>query len=149
MPTYSYTTLDDPLGTGVTIANGINAAGWVVGQYSVSSGYQGFLYSNGTYTSLGGPSNVALGAVALGVNDNAQIVGYYTDAARLNHGFLYTGGNYITLDDPWRVVTSTELAQLRRVSTLRARSSAITPTVMVPITVFFTAMVVTPLSTIP
>jgi len=36
----------------------------------------------------------------LGINDQGQIVGYYTDASGAAHGFLYSNGQFTTLDDP-------------------------------------------------
>ena len=43
MPVYSYTTIDDPLATSGTIAQGINEAGQIVGYYIDASGQHGFL----------------------------------------------------------------------------------------------------------
>jgi uncharacterized membrane protein len=37
MPVYTFTTLDDPLGTGGTGASGINTAGQIIGGYSDGS----------------------------------------------------------------------------------------------------------------
>ena len=51
MPIYTYTTLDDPLGTLGTFAQGINTSGQIAGYYLDSSNSShGFLYSGGTYT---------------------------------------------------------------------------------------------------
>jgi probable HAF family extracellular repeat protein len=53
----------------------------------------------GTYTTLDGP--LATGAVANGINNAGQIVGYYQDSSSFKtRGFLYSGGIYTTLDDP-------------------------------------------------
>src|SRR5206468_2091599 len=53
----TYTTLDDPLATGGTVAYGINATGQIVGFYVNASGNHGFLYNphGGTYTTLDDP----------------------------------------------------------------------------------------------
>ena len=48
-----YTTLDDPLG--ITIAQGINDTGQIVGYYQESGSVHGFLYSGGQYTTLDDP----------------------------------------------------------------------------------------------
>ena len=48
----------------------------------------GFLYSDGTYSTLDVPGSIA--TEAIGINDLGQIVGYYTDAAGNEHGFLAT-----------------------------------------------------------
>jgi probable HAF family extracellular repeat protein len=52
MPLYTYTTIDDPLGTGGA-AVGINDAGQVVGGYIDATNHEhGFLYSGGNFTTL-------------------------------------------------------------------------------------------------
>jgi len=96
MPTYTYTTIDDPSGRN-TAAFGINSAGQIVGQYASNNAIHGFLYSGGTYTALDDPSapNVTN---AFGINDAGQIVGLYVDTS--THGFLYSGGTYTTVDEP-------------------------------------------------
>jgi probable HAF family extracellular repeat protein len=101
MPTYTYTTLDDPLGTNVTLANGINATGHIVGTYADSGSEHGFLYSggsSGTYITIDDPL-ATHGTLATGINATGQIVGYYADSSFHLHGFLYNDGNYTTIDD--------------------------------------------------
>jgi probable HAF family extracellular repeat protein len=92
---YSYTTINDPqaLAAGLTVANGINDAGEIVGLYADSSGYHGFLYSGGKYTTLNVP--LAPYTYAYGINDKGQIVGLFG-----GYGFLYSDGHYTTLSDP-------------------------------------------------
>ena len=108
---YSYTTLNDPLGTYGTVSFGINDLGEIVGNYVDSNGVlHGFLYSNGSYTSVTDPSArttpgfQTFGTYAHSINDSGQIVGYYVDATTNSvRGFLYSGGTngtYTTLDDP-------------------------------------------------
>jgi probable HAF family extracellular repeat protein len=100
VPTYTYTPLDDPLavhGAFGTFAQGINDLGQIVGYYADSSGQHGFLYGNGTWTTLNYPSGNATGAQ--GINDLGQIVGYY-DANSAAHGFLYSNGTWTTLNYP-------------------------------------------------
>jgi probable HAF family extracellular repeat protein len=59
---------------------------------------QGFLYDNGTYTTLNDP--LATGPTsAYGINDAGQIVGSYSDNSGV-HGFVYSNGTYTTLNDP-------------------------------------------------
>ena len=48
--------INDPSATGDTFANGINDKGQIVGYYSGSGGFHGFLYNNGIYTA---PSQIA------------------------------------------------------------------------------------------
>jgi probable HAF family extracellular repeat protein len=101
MPTYSYSTLNEPLSTYGTNALGINDSGQIVGYYVDSNPfYHGFLYSGGTYTTLDDPSARNTGGTfAEGINASGQTVGYYGGSVG-NHGFLYSGGTYTTLDDP-------------------------------------------------
>ena len=103
----SYTTLDDPAaGTGTfaqgTLAQGINNAGTVVGNYFDAAGVShGFLYSGGSYTTLhDDPAAAGNVTFVQGINASGTVVGYYTDAGGTEHGFLYSGGSYTTLDDP-------------------------------------------------
>jgi len=104
MPGYAFTTLDDPsAGAGSTITGGINNAGVVVGTYD---GKYGFIYDDGSYTTLVYPvgatlsSNTYLG----GINNDSQIVGYVYQVlgifASYNQGFIYSGGNFTNIYDP-------------------------------------------------
>ena len=61
---------------------------------------EGFLYSNGTWTTLNDPSAADGITYAMGINDAGQIVGYYLDSSGVPHGFLYSNGTWTTLDDP-------------------------------------------------
>src|SRR5436190_460406 len=110
MPVYTYTTLDDPSANNNTQAFGINASGRIVGQYIDANNHtHGFLYSNGTYTTLDNPSTSDIGvAVAIVVNGLSQIVGSYGDASG-EHGFLYNNGSYTTLNDPFANNNTTAL----------------------------------------
>src|SRR5262249_49433851 len=76
------------LGVTLTLAQGINNAGQIVGQYENANVFHGFLLSGGTYTTLDGPSAINF-TVANGINDAGQIVGFYSNASG-NHGFLLT-----------------------------------------------------------
>jgi probable HAF family extracellular repeat protein len=112
--TYSngtWTTLADPSATGGTVGNplsgsnengtyvtGVNNLGQIVGSFDDSNGTHGFLYSDGTWTTLDDPAATG-GTFATGINDFGQIVGYYFDGTG-SHGFLYNGNTYITFDDP-------------------------------------------------
>jgi probable HAF family extracellular repeat protein len=62
--------------------NGINGDAQIVGEYYDGANYQGFLYSNGTFTSTSGTCGPE--RVPLGINNNGQMVG---------NGFVsYDGG---------------------------------------------------------
>ena len=99
----TYTALpDDPSANTSTFANGINNAGQIAGQYGIDGNYLpvGYLNSGGTFTDIidplsSGPPQI----VAIGINNETQVVGYYTVGAD-QFGFLYSGGTYVTLDDP-------------------------------------------------
>ena len=79
-----------------TDAKGINNNGQVVGLLGVA---QGFLYSNGTFSTFDVPSG-RLNDVK-GINDAGQIVGTFFDNTQfLRHGFLDTNGVFTTLDAP-------------------------------------------------
>jgi probable HAF family extracellular repeat protein len=105
----TYITLDDPLASSGTVfsnANGttaldINAKGQVVGYYYYSnSTVHGFLYDNGTYTTLDDPSaspGPGSGTFANGINDKGEIVGYFINNGS-TYNFLYSHGTYTTLD---------------------------------------------------
>jgi probable HAF family extracellular repeat protein len=71
-----------------------------VGSYIDGSGNEdGFLYSNGTWTTLDDPLGVN-GTFADGINASGQIVGSYIDRSGNANGFLYSNGTWTTLDDP-------------------------------------------------
>src|SRR5208283_1902249 len=62
---------------------------------------EGFLVENGKVDLLKGPKG-AVSVQALGVNNEDQVVGSFTDAKGNTHGFLYNeeSKNYTTIDDP-------------------------------------------------
>lgn len=78
------------------VANGINAAGVVIGNSDTSaSDEHGFVYQNGTMTdvgTLGGP-NSSVNAI----NDNGEIAGSSQDAADTSHPFIYANGKMTSL----------------------------------------------------
>jgi probable HAF family extracellular repeat protein len=104
--TFTFTTIDDPLGTG-TEAFGINSSGQIVGYYLAGGAAHGFLYSGGIYTTLDDPDPLATATFAQGINNAGQIVGYYRDSNGNAHGFLDSNGTFTTLDDPDPLATST------------------------------------------
>ena len=90
-----------------TDAEAINDADQVVGIYRSTFGShdQGFLYQNGTYTTISDP-NGAEGTEAFGINNSGEIVGQYTDSAGKTHGFIDVDGTFTTIDDPLGVNTA-------------------------------------------
>jgi hypothetical protein len=86
-------------------ANAINNAGDVAGSYSTSKGVtDGFLkLAGGAFHTIA--VSGASSTVALGVNDNDTVVGFYTDgsgSSMTTHGFIWRIGGGITtkVDDP-------------------------------------------------
>lgn len=73
-------------------ANAINNRGDIVG--NISNG-DAVLLSKGVTTDLGTFGGVF--STALGINNSAQIVGYYSSPAFFNHAFLYSNGNFTAL----------------------------------------------------
>jgi probable HAF family extracellular repeat protein len=90
--------------TTLTYANGLNNSGDVVGFYkatvtlkdgSTAVAEHGFVYSDGNYQSLDylpAVYDVTTGSsttLPTAINDKGQIVGWYLDSGRQQHGFLY------------------------------------------------------------
>ena len=77
MSVYSFTTFDDPLtNTGGTVAWGINDLDQIVGNYSQTAQFHGFVKKAGTYSTLDDPlAGRDGGTVATGINTSGQIVG--------------------------------------------------------------------------
>src|SRR5271166_4806854 len=59
-------------------------------------------HANFIYTSINDPSAVAYAqpTVALGINVEGEIVGWYRGPLSSNQGFLYSGGTYTTINGP-------------------------------------------------
>src|SRR5262245_34516435 len=103
MPVNLY--LTNRLLAGFTAANNINASGQIVGTYSSSTGNYGFLYSAGTYTTIGVPGVTQ--TEAFGINVSGHIVGDYahkaSDGRWKIHGFFYVNGAYASYDYPFTI----------------------------------------------
>jgi probable HAF family extracellular repeat protein len=90
--TYEVLKVPEP-GARNTIAEGINSTGEIVGYWDNGTRSFGFIYKNGTYTTINvpGSTNTSLNAI----NDLGQIVGVYTDTNNNTaHFFIYQNGNY-------------------------------------------------------
>ena len=83
----------------------MNAKAQVVGIYDDNSGFHGFLYSGGTYTTLNVPGGADTRPVS--INDSGQVVGRYTPNGQNNgdQGFVYSNGTYTTLTFPGAIST--------------------------------------------
>jgi uncharacterized membrane protein len=88
----TFTTIDVP-GAVFTIANGINSAGQIVGNYgqSTSNDSHGFLLTGGTFTYFDYPA-VPDFTVPLGINDGGLIVGYAGQSPV--YSFVYDGTTF-------------------------------------------------------
>jgi hypothetical protein len=91
------TQLTGPSGATTTQAFGLNNEGQVVGDYVDAAGNtHGFVYdiATGTYTTIDDPNEGTVGGVTStvvnGINDQGQLVGFYTDAAGNVDGMLAT-----------------------------------------------------------
>lgn len=103
--TFSFTTLNDPQGTGGTVLTGIsgnNIVGWFAN--AANTVEDGFLYNGSTFTTIADP--LAGGPFpftnANGI-DGSNVVGVYFGSgggSSAEHGFLFNGSTYTTLDDP-------------------------------------------------
>jgi probable HAF family extracellular repeat protein len=105
---YTYSTFDYPTAD-ITVPNGINDAGQIVGWYFDSDpnnwAYHGFLLSNGSFTSIDYPTAIGW-TYAYGINNSGQIVGqYYEQNYGISHGFLLSGGNFTSFDYPNATLT--------------------------------------------
>jgi hypothetical protein len=86
----------------------MNDLGQSVGYDYFSSGtFSGFLYQNGQFTPVNGPSGATYARPA-GINDLGVIAGTYEYGTEA-HGFVERGGKYVTLDDPNAIPGTTNI----------------------------------------
>ncbi len=102
--TYTFTTLDNPLGVKGTQLHGICGNNIVGSYYDASNDSHGFLYNGSNYMTIDPPS-AALGTTGMGGISGNNIVGSYRDASNIAHGFIYniSTSNYTTFDNPLTV----------------------------------------------
>ncbi len=72
-------------GNAYTVPTSINDRGQVIGYYFNGTTEAGFLYSNGTYTTLSDPSAGCLTGplTPVSINDKGQVIGYYNNGTNL------------------------------------------------------------------
>src|SRR4029079_4980272 len=94
-------------GSAFTIPTRINDLGAIVGFYVDANGNEhGFLFDNGSYTTIDVPGAIATEALAINGTHNPTIVGNYLDASGNLHGFTLLNGIFKRLDVPGAVATS-------------------------------------------
>ena len=73
----------------LTVAEGINNRGQIVGLYIDADGNQhGFVLRNGAYATIDVPGGTNTGVFS--VNAKGEIVGSYNDASGVTHGYVGT-----------------------------------------------------------
>jgi hypothetical protein len=84
-----FTTFDAP-GAFITIGEGINNQGTIVGVYVNEADFSthGFVLRNGIFTTVDVPD--AVETQVLSINSKGEIVGLYVDAEEVEHGFVGT-----------------------------------------------------------
>jgi probable HAF family extracellular repeat protein len=101
----TYTTLDDPDAgsTGVTIAQGINDAGRIVGYTIDQFGSEfGFIKTGANYTQVFSPAPNGTHILLHGISDFNQVVGEYTDKGGITRAVVELADLflYVTVDFP-------------------------------------------------
>jgi probable HAF family extracellular repeat protein len=83
---------------------GINDSGVIVGNeaFPGSQGFQVFLDHAGSFTTLTVPSS----ALATGINNAGQVVGWFGNSVFTTEAFLYTNGSYSTFNAPGATSTN-------------------------------------------
>ena len=114
---YTFTTINDPLGTGTwgTQAYGINDAGQVVGAYEDSSNvFHGFLDINGNYTTIDAPG--ASRTSVNGINNAGQMT---VEAS--TGSFIDTNGTLTAVNVPGTKSVLTSINGINSAALPRAR----------------------------
>ncbi len=104
-PAPSYTITSFTLPGAPEVITGINNRGEVAGAYESSAGDRGFIYDNGTVTTLNVPGAADTDPEA--INDRGEVAGtYVVEPSATILGFIYDNGTYTTLDAPGAYTTS-------------------------------------------
>jgi probable HAF family extracellular repeat protein len=93
----------------------INGTGEIAGSYGDVKGEHGFVYSNGSFTTLDDPfAATSMGTHVHAINDQGDVVGTYYDANVYLHAFIYSNGSYTTLTPPSENGGSTYAASINQ-----------------------------------
>jgi uncharacterized membrane protein len=99
----TFTTIDFP-GAILTVANGINHRGEIVGPYiSLDGTRHGFLLREGNFTTIDFPG--AISTEPIGINPRGEIVGAYMRTDGTWHGWLLSRSKFSTIDFPDSTLT--------------------------------------------
>jgi hypothetical protein len=95
----NYTSIDFPGNDGGTLAQGINNAGVISGEYLTNRATEahGFTYENGVYTSYDYPGYTGE-TDGMGINNNGDLTGFYHFNGP--HGYLDNDGTFSSFDYP-------------------------------------------------
>jgi PEP-CTERM motif len=95
-----------PMGNANAQPTGINDSGHIVGGVfnEIDNQEVAFYYNGMTYQFIN-PVFAKGGAVATGINNNEQVVGYYINSSNKNVGFLKDGNSYSDISDPLGIST--------------------------------------------
>ncbi len=100
----TFTAIDYP-GGNLTVAQGINPRGDIVGYYRNPDGaYHAFLLDHGVYARIDYPNAAYTDAWA--INAAGDIVGSYTDVDGATHGYLLRRGRFTSFDVPAALFTA-------------------------------------------
>jgi uncharacterized membrane protein len=90
------------MGAESTSTIGVNNAGVLVGQYTDSMGdTYGMMLNGSTLTRIDDPKAVAGSTWCYGINNNNQVVGFYTSGTTGQQvGFYYASGTFTDVTDP-------------------------------------------------
>jgi YVTN family beta-propeller protein/probable HAF family extracellular repeat protein len=95
----AFTSIDVP-GASFTEVYGINNGGQIAGGYSIGNTPEvGFELTNGVVQTVTLPA-ATNGLVVEDINDQAQLVGVYTDAKGIGHGFVSARGPFLYATNP-------------------------------------------------
>src|SRR6185312_3973941 len=90
----SVTTLSGAIGK----LHGINNVNQAVGSTEGGDEVEAVFYQNGVTTTIEIPGSIQ--TEAFGIENNARVVGAYTDKTLVTHGYIYFHGNVTTIDYP-------------------------------------------------
>src|SRR5580658_6834595 len=110
MATFQTINIPNPPGQNTYIAvTGVDAAGEAVGYYGYVDGdgdqqFQAFTDSNGVFANFNPP--LSTNNENIGITENGEIFGTFTDNKNTEHGFTYSNGNFTTISEFLAITTT-------------------------------------------